>query len=147
MKKGKTMKIRHANCRRLVREKMLRQLALDTQSPSVDESRCEGDEGNSASANKFKGSSLTHVKLYRRGEGCEMPDDAQFLIVVSQGFDANGELLPVHVQTAQTFPQLKEQLREIAANTGSFVIKASGHFERLALELGLRHLTSEWGKL
>lgn len=90
---------------------------------------------------------MTHVKLIRRGEGCQVPDDADYLLVVAREVDANGEWVPTDVRALPTLPQLKEALREIIATGDGIVVHGTSRFERLANELGLRPLTSEWGQL
>ena len=88
-----------------------------------------------------------HVKLYGRGERCEVPDGAEYLMVVAYGLDSNGNWLPSRVSTAKSYPELKDKLRDIAAAAGGVVVQGSSQFGRLAKELGLPLLTAEWGKL
>jgi hypothetical protein len=76
-----------------------------------------------------------------------VPNDAEFLMLVAHDVDAYGDWLPTDVLTAQTYSQLKEILKQIAANADGIVIRASGHFDRLALELRLRPMTTEWSNL
>ena len=59
--------------------------------------------------------------------------------------DGHGDWLAASVQSFQTLPQLKEALREIVATGETIAVQGTNHFERLANELGLCRLASEWG--
>jgi hypothetical protein len=84
---------------------------------------------------------MTHMKLFHRNEVADV--SGEYLIVMSE-LDGN-EWVPNRVQTADTLAELKEILRRTSADGGGIVVRGSGQFERLAFELGLRHLKSEWG--
>ena len=90
---------------------------------------------------------MTHIKLYRRGEGCEMPDGSEYLMVLARQVDTDGNWLSTEVQSFQSICQLREALREIVATRDGIVIRGSSQFWQLAQELGLPVLTAEWGKL
>jgi len=92
-------------------------------------------------------SPFTHVKVFRRGEHCEIPDGCDYLMVVSHQWNDNGDWLPSEVRAVQSVRELKEVLRQIVATSDSVVVKASGWFEHIASGLGLHHLTTEWGRL
>ena len=92
-------------------------------------------------------SPFTHVKVFRRGEHCGIPDGCDYLMVISHQMDGNGDWLPSEVRAVQSVRELKEVLRQIVATTDSVVIKAAVWCEHIAAGLGLRHLTTEWGRL
>lgn len=137
------MKPRNTIYDKLVRQKMVRKFGLG------DEPRLTNIGGMFCANWEPSKTPFTHVKLYRRGESCVViPDDtAEFLMVIAQELDADGEWFPSRVLTAHDYSQLKASLREIIAATDGVVVQAAGWFGPLALELGLGHLTSEWGKL
>ena len=90
---------------------------------------------------------MTHIKLFKSGKGCQVPANGDYLMVTSHEVDNQGNWVPSKVQSFRTFRQLKTGIRGIAADGESIVIQASDHFRKLASDLGLLHLTSEWGNL
>lgn len=131
------MRTRNTTYGRSVRNKIFRQLAR---------SDVAGGVHNGCLASLCQGMPFKHVKLFRRSENCEMPADSNFLAVVSEMTDY-GEWLPSHTLSAQTWAELTGQIRQLMANANGVVIEGSAQFEPLAIEMGLRHLTSEWGNL
>jgi hypothetical protein len=92
-------------------------------------------------------SPFAYVKIFRRGEHTEIPEGNDYLVVVSHQWSDNGDWLPSEVRAVQSVRDLKEVLRQIVATTDSVVIKAAAWCEHIAAGLGLRHLTTEWGRL
>ena len=90
---------------------------------------------------------MIQIQLFKRGEGCEVPEDNQYLMATADSIDEHGQWLGKKSESFKTMRELKSTLREIVAMADSVVIKASGHFERIARELRLEHLASEWGRL
>ena len=100
------------------------------------------------SPTKTGSGSITKLKIFRRGESCvSMSSGAEFLVVVSQDFDANGEWLPSYSKTANSYADLKHAVLEIVAKGDGIVMQASNQFENLAHEIGLKHTNSEWRNL
>ena len=88
---------------------------------------------------------MNFIKLYRRGEGCEMPKGKNHLMITAYGVDEHGNWFPSHEQSFKTWKELGNELRGITASGGRTVVRASGHFRRLTRKLGLKPLASEWG--
>ena len=87
------------------------------------------------------------IKLYKLGEGCQIPENKNYLLVSSSQMDASGEWVPDSAQAYDSMPALREALRPMVASGDGVIIRGSDHFEPLAAELGLSRLTSEWGCL
>lgn len=90
---------------------------------------------------------MPRLKLYRRGERCQVPEGSEYIMVVSEGFDEEGNWIPTEAQTFKTMSQMKDTVRQIAAKASGIVVQASPQFAELAKELKLATLTVEWGCL
>ena len=87
---------------------------------------------------------MNFIRLYKKGESCLIPDGGNYLLVLARDLDANGVWIPTQAQTTRTLPELKTTLGSFMAD-GGLVVQASGHFGKLAQELGLPLLRAEWG--
>ena len=87
---------------------------------------------------------MKFIKLFKCGEGCVIPDDDNYLMVLATDIDANGEWVPNGIRSFKTWAELKDALKELVATKGPKVVRASVHFQQLAGELGLTPLVSEW---
>ena len=90
---------------------------------------------------------MKFIKVYQFGEGCQIPDNKKYLLVSASQVDASGEWVSDSIQTFDNQHQVREALRPIVTSGDGVVIRGSDHFERLAQELGLPRLISEWGCL
>jgi hypothetical protein len=135
------MKPRNTIYDKLVRQQIVRKLGLG------DELRLTNIGGLFCANLAPSKTPFTYVKLHRRDEHCEIADGHDYLMVISHQMDGSGDWLPSEVQSVRSIRELKEVLREIVASSDSVVVKASEWFEHAASGLGLRHLTTEWGRL
>lgn len=95
----------------------------------------------------FQDGDFTRLRVSRRGESCvKTPHNEEYLIVVEVMGD-NGDWIPIRSVVADSFAELKRAVEGIAADSDGLIVEASCQFERLAFELGLRHIKSEWGNV
>jgi len=87
------------------------------------------------------------IQLYRNGEGCQIPDNNNYLMLSATQLDASGEWMPDSIQAYDNLPALRAALLPIVTSGDGVVIRGSDHFQPLADELGLPRLNSEWGCL
>jgi hypothetical protein len=90
---------------------------------------------------------MSFVHLYAKGEGCEIPKGSQFLMVVSQQVDPQGNWIPDHVLAFTSISQVRLAIRKFLRTESQVVIRASAAFSGIAKAMGLRLLSSEWGSL
>ena len=88
---------------------------------------------------------MPRLKLYRRGERCQVPEGNEYIMVVSDGFDEEGNWIPTEALAFQTMLQMKDTVRQIVAKSNGVVVQASPQFAEMAQELGLATMTVEWG--
>lgn len=84
------------------------------------------------------------IRLYKRGEGCVIPDGDDYLMVTADGVDADGNWITTAAQSFRSWNELRSALHEMVASGETIVVRASLHFERLARELGLTWMVGEW---
>jgi hypothetical protein len=89
---------------------------------------------------------MKHINIYRRGEGCEIPNGKEYLLILASDLDANGNWIPTKTQSFETLLELRKALHEIMASGEGIIIQASADFGCLADELGLSLLVAEWGE-
>ena len=87
---------------------------------------------------------MTFIRLYQRDEGCEIPEGYQYLMVVSEAVDSNGNWIPARVQHFRVIPQVWMALNRIQQNDDEIVVQASANFSGLAMKMGLRMVFAEW---
>lgn len=107
----------------------------------------DGKEDAQPIPSKYRGTSMNHIKLYRQGKGCEMPDGSEYLMVIAHQIDAQGEWVSTDIQLFGTWHELQIAIREMVASGEGIVVRASPYFEGLANDLGLTLVISEWGNL
>jgi len=140
------MKPRNTKYEMLVRQKIIRRIADRDKCQINDEWRRFFSDDTPPAVEDSK-PPFTHIKAFRRGDnGVVPPDGCDYLLVVAHETDGNGDWLTADVQAVQSIRELKA-LRQIVATSDNVVVKASSWFEHVAAGLGLRHLTTEWGRL
>jgi len=87
------------------------------------------------------------IRLYGNGEGCQIPENKNYLMVSATQLDASGEWMPTLTQSYDNLPALRDALQPLVLSGDGVVIRGSNQFEPLADELGLPRLTSDWGCL
>lgn len=143
----KVMKQTHIYCGTLIHQGFIRKSSdHDTYKLNTEWRRFFAD-GTPPPTEEVAYSPFAFIKIFRRGEHCEIPDECGYLMVISHQMDGNGDWLTADVKAVQSIRELKEALRQMVASSGGVVIKASPWFEHMASSLGLRQLNSEWGRL
>lgn len=89
---------------------------------------------------------MKYINLIETVEG-NTSETTKYQLVTASQFAANGEWLADSVQTYDDLPSLEAELRAMLGSGNAFVVRGSNRFERIAAELGLPRLSSEWGWL
>jgi hypothetical protein len=89
---------------------------------------------------------MTFIQLYAKGE-VEIPEEYQYLMVVSDTLDSEGNWIPAHVQFFRVAPQVWMALNRVRQTGDKVVVRASASFSGLAKKMGLPVLYCEWGVL
>ena len=88
---------------------------------------------------------MKHIRLLAVEE--QSSETTGYQMVSASQVDANGEWVTDSVRNFETLHKLKDALKNLITPDSPVVIRASNHFDRLATELGLSRLSSEWGRL
>ncbi|MHC1769087.1 MAG: hypothetical protein AB9869_33195 [Verrucomicrobiia bacterium] len=89
---------------------------------------------------------MTFIQLYANGQ-VDIPNGDQYLLVISEELDGEGNWVPSRVETVRDNSALRQRLKEIRNTGDRFVIRASWGFQKYADELGLPLVWGEWGLL
>ncbi|MGC3960485.1 MAG: hypothetical protein QM813_21915 [Verrucomicrobiota bacterium] len=130
--------MRNTNYERSVQHRIIRKLGYDESVYAEDTVQLDCSTGNQAS--------IRQIKLFGQGERCEMPEDSNYLAVVSE-MDGCGVWVPSHTFTARSRTELTGLIRQLIVSANGVVIEGSQQFEPLMFAMGLRHIKSEWANL
>lgn len=89
---------------------------------------------------------MKFIKIFARGEGCQIPRGFNFLLVAADQFDAHGEWVTTAPLCFKTQDDLWRTLKLVASKGEPFTIKGSPRFRRMAKRLKCDLKTCEWTK-
>lgn len=93
---------------------------------------------------QWQNNGIAHIKLVCRDDGCSMPNNAEYLLVVANEVDTSGNWLPHHTLSIADQKELVFTLRQIANTTGTVFIEASDRFAEVALKMNFPLISGQW---